>query len=223
MLHSFRATAFVLGALAILCCARPSIAQTDSADRWGFLFSVGWSTLHTDGKSVLDNEDGWYIDSEILYQLQPESPLWLGVGFAGSYFEADRDFDFGSGLITNELEVSADLGLFAIEPRLTYVLLPRKTGDNGLFLSGRLGAGLLIADQSQLSVIETGNVVTFSGDSDTTFAFEVRPRRPSGLQRRTLAGRGAEFSYMWAWGDFDPLNSNTLEEGRAGVFFRFTY
>ena len=222
MLHSFRATAFLLGALAILSCATPSIAQTDSADRWGFLFSVGWSTLHTDGKSVLDNEDGWYIDSEILYQLQPESPLWLGVGFAGSYFEADRDFDFGSGLITNELEVSADLGLFAIEPRLTYVLLPRGKDDRSLFLTGRLGAGLLIADQSQLSVIETGNIVTFSGDSDTTFAFEVRPAVQVGYSGGHWQA-GAEFSYMWAWGDFDPLNSNTIEEARAGVFFRFSY
>ena len=219
MLHSFRATGF--GVVAVLCLATPSLAQ-DVGDRFGVLISTGWSTLHTDGNTVLDNEDGWYLDTEFMWHLQPDKPLWAGIGFAGSYYEASRSVDLSGGLFAPELDLSADLGLFAIEPRLTYVLMPRQKDDRGLFLAGRLGIGLLIADQSTFGVIETGNVVTFGGDSETTVAFEVRPAVQIGYSGGHWQV-GGEFSYMWAWGDFDAINSDQLEEAHAGVFFRFTY
>jgi hypothetical protein len=71
------------------------------------------------------------------------------------------------------VEVDAAVSTFYIEPRLTYVLLPKK--DKGPFVAGRLGAGLLIADYWATRVVERPSGFFVDSDGDTTFAFEVRP------------------------------------------------
>ena len=187
--------------------------------RTSFSFSVGWARLNASGgDSPVDGADGWYLDTEFSYKLKPDKPLWLGISFNGSYYDESEDKRLDT-VIPSEVELDASLSTFCIEPRLTYVLLPRR--DKGIYLAGKLGAGLLIADYWATSVVERPGGFFIDSDGDTTFAFLVRP----GAQFGYSGGKwmvGAEVSEMWAWGDFNALGDE-LNELRAGFFFTFNY
>ena len=95
------------------------------------------------------------------------------------------------------------------------MVLPRE--DRGLYLAGRLGAGLLIADYWATGIVERPAGIFIDGDGETVFAFEVRPAAQLGFCGGPWV-LGAEVSQMWAWGDFDPLGDQ-LTETRFGFFF----
>ena len=185
-----------------------------------FTFSAGWSRLETDADSVLDGQDGYYFDMDFAGRPSASSPIWLGVGIGGSYFDDHEDatLDTGAGLPTF-VEIDAAMSLFTIEPRLTYVLLPRR--ERGIYLAGRLGVGLLIADYWATGVVERPFGFFVDGDDETVAAFEVRPAAQLGYSGGNWV-LGAEVSHMWAWGDFDPFGDE-LEELRAGIFFSVRY
>ena len=180
-------------------------------------FSIGWSEIRTEnGDSLIDGSDGWFIDTDFAWRINPDSPLWVGFGFAGSYYNESEDVSGGIGF--NDVEVEADLALFALEPRLRMVIQPGE--GPGLYVAPRIGAGLLIADVDAVSITEfPGGGFTASGDSETEFWFEVRPAIELGFSGGAWAV-GAEASYMWAWADEDAIG-DTLEELRLGIFFRF--
>src|SRR5688572_6365259 len=132
----------VIACFVLVVATSSAVAQTGPG--FSTNFSGGWSQIYTDGDSVLDESDGWYLDSDFAGQVAPA--LWLGLSFNGSYHSPEEDFgDFA--------EVEADLSLFAIEPRLRYVF---RTSDDGpgLYLAPRIGAGLLIADIYAISVVD---------------------------------------------------------------------
>lgn len=184
-----------------------------------FTFSGGWARLESDGDSLVDGEDGYYFDLDFSFRGDVESPLWFGISFNGSYFDDDRETVIDTGVIPTELEVYGQLSNFAIEPRLTFVLLPRR--DSGIYLAGRLGAGLLITDYWATSVVERPGGFFVDSEGDTVAAFEVRP----GVQVGYAGGAwavGAEASNMWAWGDFGPIGDE-LQESRIGIFFTLRY
>jgi hypothetical protein len=185
-----------------------------------FTFSAGWASLNTSGGDVeLDDVDGYYFDTEFSHRLKPDGPLWAGVSFNGSYFHEEHDRDVSGTILPTEVDVDAALSTFCIEPRLTFVLLPKQA--KGPYVAGKLGAGLLIADYWATSVVERPAGFFVDSEGDTTFAFEVRP----GVQLGYSGGPwviGAEISEMWAWGDFNALGDE-LTELRAGVFFTLRY
>jgi len=187
---------------------------------FSFTFSGGWSRLETDGDSLVDGEDGYYFDFDFAGRPKTNSPLWLGVGFGGSYFEQSEETEVNGGAIPTFVEVDAALSLFTIEPRLTYVLLPRK--DRGLYLAGRIGAGLLIADYWVTQVVQRPLGFFVDGDEDTVAAFEVRPAAQIGYCGGNWVV-GAEVSQMWAWGDFGDALGDQITELRAGFFFTLRY
>jgi Outer membrane protein beta-barrel domain len=201
------------------CLAAPAtaFAQAD-AGAFSFNLSAGWAQLQTDDESLLDDQDGWYLDSDFGWRVGPG--FWLALGFTGSYYSADEEFSTG-GAFPTEVDISADLSLFAIEPRIRYVF---QTGDGGpgLYVAPRIGAGLLIADLEALDVVEgPGGGFTVSGEDETEFGFEVRPAIEVGFSGGAWAV-GAEASYMLAWIDAGSAG-DTLEELRAGIFFRVSY
>jgi len=183
-----------------------------------FTFSVGYARLEASGGESLDGVDGYYFDTDFAFRSNPAKPLFVGFGLGGSYFHEERDENLDT-LLPTEVEVDAAVSTFYIEPRLTYVLLPKK--DKGPFVAGRLGAGLLIADYWATRVVERPSGFFVDSDGDTTFAFEVRP----GVQLGFCGGKwvvGAEVSEMWAWGDFNRLGDQ-LNEFRVGGFFTLRY
>jgi hypothetical protein len=181
-----------------------------------FTFSVGWASLNSSGgDTILDEVDGYYFDTDFSYRLKPDSPLWLGISFNGSYFHEEDDQEVTGGVIPTEVEVDAALSTFCIEPRLTFLLLPRR--DRGPYVAGKLGAGLLIADYWASRIVERPGGFGVDTEGDTTFAFEVRP----GVQVGYTGGPwalGVEAYEMWAWGDFNELGDQ-LNELRIGFFF----
>ena len=188
---------------------------------FSFTFSTGYARLESDGgDSLIDGEDGYYFDFDFAGRPNPHSPLWLGVGFGGSYFDQNDETQIDTGgVFPTFVEVDAALSLFTIEPRATFVLLPKQ--DKGLYVAGRIGAGLLIADYWATAIVERPAGIFVDGDGETTFAFEVRPAAQVGFCGGPWVV-GAEVSQMWAWGDFDPLGDQ-LTETRLGVFFTFRY
>jgi hypothetical protein len=183
--------------------------------RFSVTFSGGYSRVEADGDSILDGEDGWYFDFDFAGRASDTSPLWLGVGIGGSYYDQSEEARIESGVFPTFVEVDAAMSLFTIEPRATFVVLPRE--DRGLYLAGRLGAGLLIADYWATGIVERPAGIFIDGDGETVFAFEVRPAAQLGFCGGPWV-LGAEVSQMWAWGDFDPLGDQ-LTETRFGIFF----
>jgi hypothetical protein len=185
-----------------------------------FTFSAGYANLNSSGgKTLLDDVDGYYFDTEFSHRLKPDSPLWAGISFNGSYFHQEKDRNVSGTLLPTEVDVDAALSTFCIEPRLTFVLLPKK--PRGPYVAGKLGAGLLIADYWATGVVERPGGFFVNSEGDTTFAFEVRP----GVQLGYSGGPwvvGAEAYEMWAWGDFNGLGDQ-LNELRVGVFFTLRY
>lgn len=195
--------------------APPPLAPPPSEATSAFTFSVGWARLEGDGDSLIDGEDGYYFDTDFAFRPNTDSPLWFGISFNGSYFEEEEDVEVDGGVFPTEVDVGAQLSNFAIEPRLTVVLLPRQ--DRGVYLAGRLGVGLLITDYWATTVVERPGGFFVESDGDTVAAFEVRP----GLQLGFSGGAwvlGLEASNMWAWGDFGPVGDQ-IEERRVGIFF----
>lgn len=178
-------------------------------------FSGGYARLESDGDSILDNQDGYYFDFDFAGRPGPTSPLWLGVGIGGSYFEESEETQVDTGGFPTFVEVDAAISLFTIEPRATFVVLPRE--DRGLYLAGRMGAGLLIADYWATGIVERPGGIFIDGEGETVFAFEVRPAAQLGFCGGPWV-LGAEVSQMWAWGDFDSLGDQ-LTETRLGIFF----
>jgi hypothetical protein len=101
----------VVAGLLLAVSTSHALAQTDPG--FSTNFSGGWSQIYTDGDSLLDESDGWYLDSDFAGRVAPA--LWLGLSFNGSYHNAEEDLAGGFA------QVEADLSLFAIEPRLRYV------------------------------------------------------------------------------------------------------
>jgi Outer membrane protein beta-barrel domain len=209
---SSRPGAFVgaIAGLVLAVATSSAVAQTDPG--FSTNFSGGWSQIYTDGDSLLDESDGWYLDSDFAGRVAPA--LWLGLSFNGSYHSAEEDFgDFA--------EIEADLSLFAIEPRLRYVFQTSDDGP-GLYVAPRIGAGLLIADIYAVTVADTpGGGFSAIGDYETELGFLVRPAIEVGFSGGPWA-IGAEASYMVAWIDADAIG-DTIEEFRAGFFIRFAY
>jgi hypothetical protein len=199
---------------------RPVPIGPPPSPRTSFTFSAGWASLNSSGgDSMLDEVDGYYFDTEFSFRLKADSPLWLGVSFNGSYFDEEHDVVVDTGVFPTEAEVDAAISTFCIEPRLTFLLLPRR--DKGPYLAAKLGAGLLIADYWATSIVERPAGFFVDSEGDTTLAFEVRP----GLQLGYSGGPwvvGAEVSEMWAWGDFNAIGDE-LNELRVGVFFTMRY
>lgn len=205
----------------LLLVAAPAAAQDEQG--LGFNISTGYAQLYTDKSgSLLDEEEGWYIDTEFSFQLAPDSPLWLGFAFGGSYFNADKDFVSGGVLVPTETEVWADLALITLEPRVRYVFAPGGRDEPGIYVAPRVGAGLLIADVVASSITELpGGSIEIEGASETEWAFEVRPAIEIGFSGGPWV-LGAEASYMIAWMDNDAVG-DSLEEMRVGIFFRVAY
>ena len=204
-----------LGEPVAVVYARPAPPPPPSEATTAVTFSAGWARLEGEGDSLLDGEDGYYFDTEFSFRQNTSSPLWLGVSFNFSYFEEERDADVDSTFFPTEVEVAGQLSNFAIEPRLTFVLLPR--GERGIYLAGKLGAGLLITDFWATTIVERPGGFFIDSEGDTVAAFEVRP----GVQLGYTGGAwaiGAEVSNMWAWGDFGAVGDQ-LQETRAGIFF----
>jgi hypothetical protein len=206
-------SAWIIGALfPAAASAQPGFGDTSTN------FSIGWSEIRTEnGDSLLDGTDGWFIDTDFAWRINPDSPLWLSFGVAGSYYNESEDVSSGVGF--NETDIEFDLAMFALEPRLRFVIQPGGEGP-GIYIAPRIGAGLLIADIDAASITEfPGGGFSVSGDSETEFWFEVRPAIELGFSGGAWAV-GAEASYMWAWADEDAIG-DTLEELRLGIFFRF--
>jgi hypothetical protein len=189
------------------------VAASSASAQTGFStnLSAGWSQIYTENESVLDESDGWYLDSDFAGQVAPS--LWLGLSFNGSYHSPDENL----GVV----QVEADLSLFAIEPRLRYVFRTSEDGP-GLYVAPRIGAGLLIADIYAVSFVDTpGGGFVVSGEDETELGFLVRPAIEVGFSGGAWA-IGAEASYMFAWVDAGSAG-DTIQEFRAGFFIRFAY
>jgi len=195
--------------------ARPAPMPPPSEATTAVTFSAGWARLEGEGDSLIDGEDGYYFDTEFSFRRDTSSPLWMGVSFNFSYFEEERDVQADSTILPTEVDVAAQLSNFAIEPRITYVLLPRR--DKGIYLAGKLGVGLLITDYWATAVVERPAGLFIDSEGDTVAAFEVRPGVQVGYSGGAWAV-GAEVSNMWAWGDFGPVGDQ-LQETRLGIFF----
>jgi hypothetical protein len=185
-----------------------------------FTFSAGYANLNSSGgKTILDDVDGYYFDTDFSFRLKPDGPLWAGISFNGSYFHEEHDQDISGTIVPTDTEVDAAVSTFCIEPRLTFVLLPKKA--KGPYIAGKLGAGLLIADYWASRIVERPSGFFIDSEGDTTFAFEVRPGAQFGYSGGPWV-IGAEVSEMWAWGDFNRLGDE-LNELRIGFFFTLRY
>ena len=199
---------------------RPVPIGPPPSPRSSFTISLGYARLDSSGgDTIVDEADGYYFDTEFSFRAKPESPLWFGFSLNGSYFDESEDVVVSGGVFPTEVEVDASLSTFCIEPRLTFVLLPRR--EKGPYAAVKLGAGLLIADYWASRIVERPSGFFIDSEGDTTFAFEVRP----GFQLGYTGGSwvvGAEVYEMWAWGDFNELGDQ-LNELRIGGFFTFRF
>ena len=191
--------------LAVLLFARLSLGQEGS-----WTVSGGYSNVHFSHASpnFNYNKDGGYLDGDVNVLLPTAPRLLVGAGVGGSwhyeddYFNGNNNFFFGP---------SSSVGLFNLEGRIGVPISSRSV--RGLFVLPRLGAGLLINDYW----IDTPFYTAYHSGA----AFELRPALQVGYSWGFWS-MGGEVSYMWAWGDFGNLGSQS-QELRAGVFVRFRF
>jgi hypothetical protein len=207
-------------AIASACTTLPAAAQYSygtANDRFAFIFAGGYSHPDADRTPGIDYSDGFYFDFETDWRLDPDQPLWLGLGFNTAYYDGDQRF---VGIDTAQFD--ADLYTFSIEARLSYVVAPAP-GDIGPFLSARLGAGLLLADSEHAEAFPTNGVgsFVFVTDYDTSAGFQLRPSLLVGYDGGPWQV-GAELAYSFAWMDSDELGHD-FQQFQAGLFVRLTY
>jgi hypothetical protein len=213
----------VVAATVLVCvvAARPAAAQYSfgtANDRFAFVVSGGYSHPDADRTPGIDIKDGFYFDFETDWKLDPDQPLWLGVGFNTAYYDGDQRL---GGALASAGEFDADLYTFSIEARLGYVVAPAP-GDVGPFLAARLGAGLLLAEAQHTEAFNTGGTsFVFATDYDTSAGFQLRPSLLVGYDGGPWQF-GAELAYAFAWMDSDELGHD-FQQFQAGVFVRLSY
>jgi len=169
--------------------------------------------------------EGPYISAEIDRHFTG-GPVPLDVGFAVSW---TGHFDSYDVPIYNPNPPTANspqhdclnsqVNLSSFEGCIGIPLYSR--GSSGLFVTPRIGLGLLYAH----SVVDTSETTiggTFFYDArHTGFAGVVRPGVQFGYATQRFAA-GVEVSYMYAYGDLTPFG-NSMTEFRAGLFLSYRF
>src|SRR3954447_24595540 len=82
----------------------PPDEDTSYSSQWRLWLSGGYARLGSNGDTILDNVDGWYLDAQFAKRINASAPWWIGLSLSTSYYKQDNTVPTGTTGVDQEIQ-----------------------------------------------------------------------------------------------------------------------